>query len=562
MAKRFEDYKISGLSGETICRDPDSIRGTSFTIENLNECTVYVMDHSSQMTVDNVNKSFLFIGPVQGSFFLRDCYDSVICVACRQFRTKNVARCKIFLYCSSRPAIEYSKEILLAPYNFAYPHQDQHFKSANLNPGVNDWVNVHDFNADGEVHWRELPPEEYFIENKELLAYTTPINPVPIPAKYAGVKGVRPSLMAVQVVTEESKTVNKRPMFSISAAIGGIKTNDEIAKVTIAAAETINATVPPFGSARTGEYRPFAMYEADQSFNASSSAQFSSQQSKGSAIEAKPPQTFLSASPQVQLTAPNAPQTQPSPQPASQAPPPFYSASFTPPPFQASPRQPQPVQSSQYQATSEVKLSIPPPPSTMETGPAISKDYKLSVPSGNSPNKSYNEEASGLSVISLYKPESAPLQGKEGDEVSEFIFEFQRGRGYVRPKYTPHYVNLDLLDGPLHELSSEAEKAQERLLMLEYTFCLIFIALMLHILLAVVLRLIEDWFIPAWGLFLLVYIAGAIVCGVIVIIKWLRLRKASNLKLQELAENVDLKRRELKFYADLASFRIVTSLQP
>lgn len=564
MAKtNLEDLTISGFSGETICKDPDSIRGSSFAIENLNECTVYVMDHSSQMTVDNVRKSFLFVGPVQGSFFLRDCSDSVICVACRQFRTKNVQRCTIFLYCSSRPSIEYTKEIKLAPYNFAYPHQDQHFRLANLNPLVNDWMNVHDFNASSEVHWTELPPDEFFIENKELLGYTPPINPIQIPSKFASSHGHRPQFPGVHaVVTEESKVTNRRPLFSLSSAIGGTTSSEAIAKTTVQVAENFSAT-----NSRTGEYKAFAIYDAEQSFNTTIVASSTSQQSSTGQIPAPPlaPKVNSQSPPPFFTNSPPGPYNIQSnyDQPKTDLRLPMPMSTQYQPPFANS--QLNPIQPKSYsgnlqssQGGSGIILSVPP---THAEYAAANKEIKLSVPTGSSPGKSYNEEVSGLSNISLYKAEAAPLNEGKAEDISETVFEYHKGKGYMRPKYTPHYINHDLLETPLTELSKEVEKAHDRLMQLEFTIALIFLGLMLHVLLAISLRLIEDWFVAAWGLFLVVYIVGAIIGGVVVIIKWLSIRKSSNLKLQEIAEKVDLKRRELKFYADLTSFKIVCSQQ-
>jgi hypothetical protein len=563
--KKLQDLTITGFTGETICKDPGSIRGSSFAIEGLAECTVYVMDYSSQMTVDNVTRSFLFIGPVQGSFFLRDCTDSVICVACRQFRTKNVKNCKIFLYCSQRPAIEYSQGIQLAPYNFAYPHQDEHFSVANLNPGINDWMNVHDFNADGTTHWTELLPNEFFFEVKEMIGYTASVNPVTPPQKFASSKGSRPVLTGVSVATVEIKTVNKRPLLSISQAIGEGHGSEQVASAGVEGLKVYSnglAKAPPI------KYKPFNRLEAETSLGSSALRPSSPQ------ATLHPYSASLSSPPQ----GPNSTASLSSPPPGpysasvSSPPPGPYSASLgsQPPVYSVvqSSQQPghlsaslnsqqpsQPPQSSGVGGTG-AKFSLSGALSS-DADPVVSQDVQLSVPLGGSPDR-YNEEASVMSAVSHFKGEQVPLK-PGADSTDEVIFEYQQGKGYQRPTYVPHTIKMDVIDLHLQELSTVANKAHDRMQMLQYTVTLIFLGLMLHILLAVCLRLIEEWFVAAWALFLLVFLVCAVLSTVIVIIKFLRTKKTANAQLQELTEKIDLKRSEWKLFADLNSFRITAS---
>lgn len=169
----------------------------------------------------------------------------------------------------------------------------------------------------------------------------------------------------------------------------------------------------------------------------------------------------------------------------------------------------------------------------------------------------YNEEASVMSAVSTYKGEQVPL--KHGADSTEVIFEYQQGKGYQRPAYVPHTIKMNVIDPHLQELSTVANKAHDRMQMLQCTVTLIFLGLMLHILLAVCLRLIEEWFVAAWALFLLVFLVCAVLSAVIVIIKFLRTKKTANAQLQELTEKIDLKRSEWKLFADLNSFRIASS---
>jgi hypothetical protein len=49
---------------------------------------------------------------------------------------------KIFLFSSSEPAIESSNDLFFAPYNGAYPLQDEHFQKAGLDLRKTDLISV------------------------------------------------------------------------------------------------------------------------------------------------------------------------------------------------------------------------------------------------------------------------------------------------------------------------------------------------------------------------------------------------------------------------------------
>ena len=55
MAERPDpkDFMLSQLDGQEIKRLPGSIRGYDFIIDNLTNCNVYLLDHSSQITIDD-----------------------------------------------------------------------------------------------------------------------------------------------------------------------------------------------------------------------------------------------------------------------------------------------------------------------------------------------------------------------------------------------------------------------------------------------------------------------------------------------------------------------------
>ena len=181
------DFRFENKSSETLVREPGQISPYDFQIDTLDNCTVYLMDKIAEIKVDKVTNSRLHIGPVESACFLRDCSNCVVTVACSQLRTKNCSNLQIFLYCSSDPSIELSSGLYFAPYNFAYPLQDQHFQQAGLNPAADMWSQVHDFNAvEGEMHWQILDPQHFSLMGWEKQELGMPANPVPRHVSYGG----------------------------------------------------------------------------------------------------------------------------------------------------------------------------------------------------------------------------------------------------------------------------------------------------------------------------------------------------------------------------------------
>lgn len=182
-----KDYMFTQLSGETCIKEPGSINGYDFVIEDLDNCTVYLLDHMAQLTADACKNCVLHIGPVEGSVFLRDCSDCIVTAACGQFRTKNCSNLRVFIFCNSDPSIEYSSALYFAPYSMSYPQQDNHFLKAGLDLGSDKWSQVFDFNAEDNVqHWILMPILEFQEFRYERSELGEPVNPVPRHEHYGG----------------------------------------------------------------------------------------------------------------------------------------------------------------------------------------------------------------------------------------------------------------------------------------------------------------------------------------------------------------------------------------
>lgn len=169
-------------TGETLVKRPGSLNGYQFVIESCTDCTIYLLDWTDTITVDDCHNCKFFIGPVSSSFFLRESTNCSVVVAAGQFRTRDVTTTKIALFTHTRPVIESSSGLSIGcyPSSPAYPELESQFAAANLSVWTNPWWRVHDFTppATGQIaNWNVLssqeaenllpsPPEEEEEENQ------------------------------------------------------------------------------------------------------------------------------------------------------------------------------------------------------------------------------------------------------------------------------------------------------------------------------------------------------------------------------------------------------------
>ncbi|GFH26858.1 C-CAP/cofactor C-like domain-containing protein [Haematococcus lacustris] len=56
-SKDINDYVFRKLQGQTLIKVPGSIAGNGFILDRLTDCEVYILDHTSQVQVDDCGES-------------------------------------------------------------------------------------------------------------------------------------------------------------------------------------------------------------------------------------------------------------------------------------------------------------------------------------------------------------------------------------------------------------------------------------------------------------------------------------------------------------------------
>ncbi len=78
-------------------------------------CEVRLLDHTTQIQIDNCQNCRILVGPVMGSVFFRDCQDCTLLVACQQLRTRDCKNCGLFLLIPGHPIVETSARLRFGP---------------------------------------------------------------------------------------------------------------------------------------------------------------------------------------------------------------------------------------------------------------------------------------------------------------------------------------------------------------------------------------------------------------------------------------------------------------
>jgi len=159
-----EDFKVKQKEGETIVRKPGEIKGQSFTIQDLKNCTVALFDNSAQVQIDDCVNCKIFIGPCESSVFIRTCKDCQLVVSCAQFRARDCTNMDVLLHVGrGQPIIETSSDIRFGPFHGSYAELKGQLASASMSAWDTEWTNVHDFNSPGsgeKPHWSYLPSDK------------------------------------------------------------------------------------------------------------------------------------------------------------------------------------------------------------------------------------------------------------------------------------------------------------------------------------------------------------------------------------------------------------------
>ncbi|CAK9805258.1 Tubulin-specific chaperone C [Anthophora plagiata] len=169
-----QNHKLSSKYGDSACMllgkvdeqiilDAENVNKNDILLSDLIRCTVRIYGTPSILHMVNLKQCTVLVGPVTSSVFAHDCSECTFAFACQQLRLHSSTDCTIYLHITSRSIIEDCTNIRFAPYNWHYEDQANHFNLAGLDPKINNWNCIDDFNwLSNEKHspnWSILEPE-------------------------------------------------------------------------------------------------------------------------------------------------------------------------------------------------------------------------------------------------------------------------------------------------------------------------------------------------------------------------------------------------------------------
>ena len=134
------------------------VNGQPMNIDYLEGCKVVVLDDMDSTNIDDCKDTIFIFASVANSIFLRTSENCIVYAACKQFRVRDCTNCEVRLFAGTDPVVETSSNILFKPFNLRLPGLKNSFAAAGLDPAVNRYVHVYDFNAEDTKY-----PEPHFI---------------------------------------------------------------------------------------------------------------------------------------------------------------------------------------------------------------------------------------------------------------------------------------------------------------------------------------------------------------------------------------------------------------
>lgn len=153
-------YSIVDRTGEKIVI---STSCCPILLQNLRDCRVEIQSSASNLQLLGVENCVILAAPVTTSVWGENCGNSTIFAACQQLRLHKSENSRLYLFTTSKPIIEDSKGIMVAPYSLNIS-EDLWEKSGLNRNSANFFSDVQDFNYLSQTahspNWRILAEKE------------------------------------------------------------------------------------------------------------------------------------------------------------------------------------------------------------------------------------------------------------------------------------------------------------------------------------------------------------------------------------------------------------------
>ena len=120
----------------------------SFLIDGCEDCQIYILDITAQVTIDYCKNCNIFLSPCESTVFLRNLDNCKIASISSQLRLRECTNMDIMLYSATKPCIENSTNINFYCYQFAYFNLLKQMETTKLSISGNRWSEIQDFGVE------------------------------------------------------------------------------------------------------------------------------------------------------------------------------------------------------------------------------------------------------------------------------------------------------------------------------------------------------------------------------------------------------------------------------
>lgn len=149
-------FELKDRVGEEHERFSGQIGGEAFSLSNLKQCTVKLLDVTSTVRVKGLSSCHVIIAAASGNVMLVNCSNCIFSAACSKLITRDCHSCVFYLHTLNPSVVENSSQLQFAQFNVAYRAHSGHLEAANLLPGKNCFEDVRSVDKEGakKSSWR------------------------------------------------------------------------------------------------------------------------------------------------------------------------------------------------------------------------------------------------------------------------------------------------------------------------------------------------------------------------------------------------------------------------
>lgn len=157
----FDVPGFKNRSNENLILDkPEETDGKDIVIDSMDNCQIRIYGVPSSLRLICLRNCQIYTGPIQTSVYIEKCQDCRFEIIAQQIRIHETEKCDFYFHVTSRTIIENSFNLRFGQYQWSYEQLDNDYKRAGIDPQLNNWNCIDDFNCvqNPSPNWSLIAP--------------------------------------------------------------------------------------------------------------------------------------------------------------------------------------------------------------------------------------------------------------------------------------------------------------------------------------------------------------------------------------------------------------------